>query len=316
MEIIGHAHILKYLARIAHRGEMPHAMLFYGPSHVGKFTIAKDFIRLLHCRNPIHAPDCTTCISCVNISKERHPDVLVIRQEGEISISQIREIQQFLATSPFYGTKKSILIDHAHTLTSEAAHALLKTVEEPPPHAIFILVTHIPRRLPQTLLSRLMHIRFSFVAPLLIETLIKRFPSLSNRDKLAIMELSDGRPGLALLLLDDRTFFARCCRMKEEVRRIWAMNLEQKFAFQHAIVKDASTLLFLDLCMSSTRKKIRDQLSQQSYDFPIMHALDFLKFLLKLRNLFETFHISPERLVTLVMLKIHVMNIDTASLLS
>ncbi|MDH4224558.1 MAG: DNA polymerase III subunit delta', partial [Deltaproteobacteria bacterium] len=163
---------LAFLRRMAQGGRVPSGLLFHGPSHVGKRKAALALAAALNCENPTHPPaespedgsgwdGCGACPACRKISEGVHPDVELVSADGQfIKIDQIRAITDRLTMNPFSAAKRVIIVDDAERMNPQAANAFLKTLEEPPADTLIILVTGFPTRLPETILSRCMPVRF------------------------------------------------------------------------------------------------------------------------------------------------------------
>ena len=163
---------MEIIRGIFESGRIPHAMLFSGPEGVGKKKAALLFAQTLVCADAKSRP-CFDCEPCRKVMNNTFPDVILIGvREGSsrILIEQVREIGEVLAYRPFFGETRIIIIDPADLLTDHAAAAILKTLEEPPRGAHFILITARSSSLPATILSRCQKVRFS---PLSIETIVE-----------------------------------------------------------------------------------------------------------------------------------------------
>jgi DNA polymerase-3 subunit delta' len=143
------------------RNRVAHAYLFYGPEGTGKLTLAKIFAAALNCRKA-KGDACGTCPSCRKANRGTHPDVIAVKPQGAfIRIVEIRNLQEKMSFRPLEGERRVFIIDDADRMNVAAANALLKTLEEPSPLNVLILVTSRPRRLPATIPSRCQRIRFS-----------------------------------------------------------------------------------------------------------------------------------------------------------
>ena len=140
---------------------IPHAFLFSGPRGTGKTSTARIVARVLNCEKITDGEPCNRCGNCVAIARGAHMDVVEIDAASNRGIDEIRELRDKIALSPSMGKKKIYIIDEVHMLTREAFNALLKTLEEPPAHAVFILATTEPYKLPDTIISRCVQIVFS-----------------------------------------------------------------------------------------------------------------------------------------------------------
>ena len=130
------------------------AYLFFGPRGVGKTTIARILAKRLNCENPNGVEPCDVCESCVSIQKGYSLDVIEIDAASNRKIDDIRELRENVKFRPIRGSKKVYIIDEVHMLTTEAFNALLKTLEEPPEHVVFVLATTELNKIPETILSR------------------------------------------------------------------------------------------------------------------------------------------------------------------
>lgn len=140
---------------------IPHALLFSGPRGTGKTSTARIVARVLNCENPKKGEPCNTCTNCVAIENGSHMDVIEIDAASNRGIDEMRELRENIALSPSMGNKKIYIIDEVHMLTREAFNALLKTLEEPPAHVVFILATTEAHKLPETIISRCIHMVFT-----------------------------------------------------------------------------------------------------------------------------------------------------------
>ncbi len=205
--IIGHEEIRSRLRLLASHQEMAATFLFSGPEGVGKSLVAHEWAREILCARSTGCEPGNPCLSCAILldRKKPHPDIVLLspgskggKQEEDsdsIKIDQARAFMIELSSSPLYSTRKAAIIDQAHLLTNQAANSLLKTLEEPPPGVVIILVTHLPDRLPQTIRSRCLSVSFASLSlPDFIEVLSQKkekFP-LSPED---LYSLTQGAPG-------------------------------------------------------------------------------------------------------------------------
>lgn len=143
------------------RKDLPHAYLFSGPRGAGKTTSARLIAKLFNCEKPTKSGPCGTCEQCTTIAEGRHMDVIEIDAASNRGIDEMRALRESIGLAPVSGTTKVYIIDEVHMLTTEAFNALLKTLEEPPAHAVFILATTDPQKVPATVKSRCMLIAFS-----------------------------------------------------------------------------------------------------------------------------------------------------------
>jgi len=195
-EVIGHQRPLQILRRVIDTGRVHHAYLFTGMEGIGKRLAALNMAKALNCVNQA-GEACDHCRSCQLIAKGMHPDIILIEPTGEsIKIEQIRELERSIAFKPYEARWRVILIDGAEQLTREAANALLKTLEEPPPRTTIILSAITTETLPPTVVSRCQRIRFS---PLSREEVNKVLLDRLSAEAITILApLAGGSPGRAL----------------------------------------------------------------------------------------------------------------------
>jgi len=159
-DIIGQEHIVKTLKNAIELNRITHAYLFTGPRGTGKTSMAKIFAKALNCTNGPTVTPCGNCVSCIAVKDGSAMDVIEIDAASNRGIDEIRDLREKVKYLPSQGRYKVYIIDEAHMLTTEASNALLKTLEEPPLHTIFILATTEPNRILGTIISRCQ--RFDF----------------------------------------------------------------------------------------------------------------------------------------------------------
>lgn len=188
--IIGHQQQIDRLIAAVSQQRVAHAYLLSGPPGIGKKLVALHFARQLLCET---AQGCGACSACHKVDSGSHPDLSILISEGSyLKIEQIRTLQQFLLLRPLEGRYKICLIDDAEKLTVEAANALLKTLEEPQPGTILLLISSRPEQLLPTIRSRCQQLRFSKIPrPELTEHLTTTL-DLSVEQAAAMAAVADG----------------------------------------------------------------------------------------------------------------------------
>lgn len=159
-DVVGQAHITQTLTNALNNQRLPHALLFTGPRGTGKTSSARILAKALRCPNAVGFVPCNECHSCTEIASGSSIDVIEIDGASNNGVDAIRELRDTVAFMPSSGKYKVYIIDEVHMLSTSAFNALLKTLEEPPPHVIFIMATTEVHKIPQTILSRCQ--RFDF----------------------------------------------------------------------------------------------------------------------------------------------------------
>ncbi len=160
-EVIGQEHLVKTITYAIKQGKPAHAYLFSGTRGVGKTTVARLIVKAINCQNPDKGFDpCNKCASCLAIDRNAAVDLLELDAASHRGIDEAKSLIESVKYPPVESTYKVFIIDEVHMLTREAFNSLLKTLEEPPPHVIFILATTEPQKIPQTIISRCQYFEF------------------------------------------------------------------------------------------------------------------------------------------------------------
>lgn len=179
-EIVGQSHISETLRNAVKRQRIAHAYLFTGPRGTGKTSTAKILAKAVNCLAVSDGEPCNKCANCCSINEGRSLDVLEIDAASNRGIDEIRDIRERVNFAPSQGSFKVYIIDEVHMLTTEAFNALLKTLEEPPAHVIFILATTEPQKIPATILSRCQRFDFHKIALREMEERLRKIMAASG----------------------------------------------------------------------------------------------------------------------------------------
>jgi len=198
-QIKGQDIAIKILQNYLKTNNFASGYIFYGPSGVGKKLVAKNFAKAINCLE-IKNDACDRCISCQKIEKNNHPDVHLLenRENTSIKIDEIRLLQKELNLKPYEAKKKIFIIDNAQMLTPEAANSLLKSLEEPPPETIFILITSELKKIFPTILSRCQKITFLPLTKEKMQNILQKDYNFSNTKAQSLSLCYEGRLGKAV----------------------------------------------------------------------------------------------------------------------
>ncbi|MBM6831727.1 DNA polymerase III subunit gamma/tau [Faecalicoccus acidiformans] len=226
-EVVGQKHIIQTLKNAIVQDRIAHAYLFCGPRGTGKTSIAKIFAKMLNCEDKEHAP-CGECLNCQMVQNGSHPDIIEIDAASNNGVDEVRDLIDRVKYAPMQGTYKIYIIDEVHMMTTGAFNALLKTIEEPPAHVVFILATTEPNKVIPTIISRCQRFDFNKVS---LQDLISRLQIVCRSEKIDIDEeavyliaqLSDGGMRDALSILDQCTAFCTSNISIDDVRQIYGV---------------------------------------------------------------------------------------------
>jgi DNA polymerase-3 subunit gamma/tau len=190
-EVIGQEHVTRTLENAIGASRVHHAYLFTGSRGVGKTTVARIMAKALNCETGPTAHPCDRCPSCVEIREGRAVDVFEIDGASHTGVDDVRALREGVRYMPTSNRHKIYIIDEVHMLSTSAFNALLKTLEEPPPHVVFIFATTEPHKIPATILSRCQRFDFKRVAA---PVLVKHLGDLCERERVRV-----ARGGLSLI---------------------------------------------------------------------------------------------------------------------
>ena len=182
-DVIGQSHVTNTLKNALATNRLAHAFIFCGGRGCGKTTTARILAKAINCLHPKDSNPCNECEVCVEITNGRSMDVVEIDGASNRGVDEIRNLRESVRYAPARGKYKVYIIDEVHMLTKEAFNALLKTLEEPPPHVLFIFATTEVHKVPSTILSRCQRYDFRRIA---IEDIISRLRFIAGEEKIAI----------------------------------------------------------------------------------------------------------------------------------
>ena len=248
-EVAGQEHIVRTLKNALATGKLAHAYLFAGPRGTGKTTMAKLLAKALNCDEGI-GHQCNECKNCKAIIEGTHPDVLELDAASNNGVDEIRDLIDKVKYGTILGRYKVYIIDEVHMLSTGAFNALLKTLEEPPEHVIFILATTEPHKILPTILSRCQRYDFTKLSDKdiknRIKTVLENEGVAYNEDAIdIIISLADGGMRDALSILDQVLAYSGNKLDVQDILDIFALeSKEEKIALLNSIIsKDVSDVL-------------------------------------------------------------------------
>lgn len=222
-DLVGQDHVVKALSNALEGGQLHHAYLFTGTRGVGKTTLARILSKALNCKQGVGARPCGYCSACREINEGRFVDLLEVDAASRTKVDQTRELLDNVPFAPVKGRFKVYLIDEVHMFSAHSFNALLKTLEEPPPHVKFLLATTDPQKVPATVLSRCLQFNLKRLVP---EQIVDRFSCILEAEGIAfepqalalLAQAADGSMRDGLSLLDQSIAFGGGKVVENEVR--------------------------------------------------------------------------------------------------
>lgn len=248
-EVVGQQPIIQTLKNAIVQNRIAHAYLFCGPRGTGKTSIAKIFAKMLNCEDESNKP-CGKCINCKMVQNGSHPDIIEIDAASNNGVDEVRNLIDKVKYAPMQGKYKVYIIDEVHMMTTGAFNALLKTIEEPPAHVVFILATTEPNKVIPTIISRCQRFDFNKVSQKDIE---KRLSIVCKKEKIEIdpeaisliAQLADGGMRDSLSILDQCIAYCSSNITVDNVREIYGVLTTSDIGklFEHLYAHEVDALI-------------------------------------------------------------------------
>lgn len=226
-EVVGQRHIIQTLKNAVVQDRIGHAYLFCGPRGTGKTSIAKIFAKMLNCEDDRNRP-CGKCTNCQMVQSGSHPDIIEIDAASNNGVEEVRNLIDKVKYAPMQGKYKVYIIDEVHMMSTGAFNALLKTIEEPPTHVVFIFATTEPHKVIPTIISRCQRFDFNKVSD---ANIIKRISIVCKEENIKIddnaialiAQLADGGMRDSLSILDQCVAYCSSSISVDDVRQIYGV---------------------------------------------------------------------------------------------
>jgi len=233
-EVVGQTHVTRTLQNAIGLDRVAHGYIFSGPRGVGKTTTARILAKVLNCKNPKDNNPCGTCVNCTEITQGSNLDVQELDGASNRGIDEMRDLREAVKYPPNNSKYRIYIIDEVHMLTREAFNALLKTLEEPPPHVIFIMATTDAHKVPATILSRTQRFDFKHISINDISEYLKQILESENikydTDGIRLIaQKADGSLRDSLSLLDQTIAYASDALDVETIRDVLGIIKENVF---------------------------------------------------------------------------------------
>ena len=248
-EVVGQQPIIQTLKNAIVQNRIAHAYLFCGPRGTGKTSIAKIFAKMLNCEDKSNKP-CGKCTNCKMVQNGSHPDIIEIDAASNNGVEEVRNLIDKVKYAPMQGKYKVYIIDEVHMMTTGAFNALLKTIEEPPAHVVFILATTEPNKVIPTIISRCQRFDFNKVSQKDIE---KRLSIVCKEEKIEIdpeaisliAQLADGGMRDSLSILDQCIAYCSSNITVDNVREIYGVLTTSDIGklFEHLYAHEVDALI-------------------------------------------------------------------------
>lgn len=259
--------VRELLAKLLKSPNLPHAFLFSGPRGTGKTSSARILAKALNCQNKkADGEPCNECVACLGILDGSATDLIEIDAASNRGIDEIRALRDNIKLAPMNLKYKVYIIDEVHMLTTEAANALLKTLEEPPVHAVFILCTTDPQKLPETVVSRCSQVNFKM--PTIVEA-VERLNKIVKGEK-----IKADKPGLELIAKAGRGSFRDEVKILEQIWQTHGEVSEEAVRKSLDLLQSADPVRFIELWKNNSTDELLTYINEL-----VLHGVNLRTFI-------------------------------------
>ncbi len=279
-ELIGQENVKKSLLAAFSSNKLSHAYLFVGPRGTGKTSTARILAKMANCEEKdVNKSPCNKCDSCISITNGSHLDLIEIDAASNRGIDDIRLLREKINLAPSSAKKKIYIIDEVHMLTPEAFNALLKTLEEPPAHALFILATTESHKIPQTILSRVQRLDFKLAT---IDELVQTLGRIAKEEKIEIdvdglkivAQKADGSFRDGVKILDQASAWEGKITASLIQEKMRSSKFEESIKLLEALATNSSKNVLLE-----TTKQINDGVDIKESISSLMEIMRYMMFI-------------------------------------